>query len=160
MLDRENEKYAPLQPFAELTYAQSLENRDLEKACVAFTKAGYAQKVGPAAYVPKQIGNMYAAAVWAGLASLVSEVDSETLQNKRVLLYSYGSGLAASMTSFRIVGSTEEIKKTLNLRERLAARIQAKPEDFAEVRTFRFVCKAVIPGLNVYLLLSIGHENP
>ncbi|KAI8138202.1 hydroxymethylglutaryl-CoA synthase [Fennellomyces sp. T-0311] len=135
--DRENDKYAAIQPFGELTYGQSLENRDLEKACVALSKAGYAQKVGPAAFVPKQIGNMYTAAVWAGLASLVSEVDSETLQGKRVLLYSYGSGLAASMVSFRINGSTSDIKQTLSLRERLDARTHSKPEEFAEAMKIR-----------------------
>lgn len=140
-MDRDNEKYAPIQAFGELDYGQSLENRDLEKACVAFTKAGYAQKVGPCAFVPKQIGNMYTAAVWAGLASLVSEVDSENLQGKRVLLYSYGSGLAASMISFRILDNTTNIKEKLNLRERLAARIHSKPEEFAEVKVIDYVRK-------------------
>ncbi|KAI8368194.1 hydroxymethylglutaryl-CoA synthase [Radiomyces spectabilis] len=135
--DPENEKFAPLAGFKEVSYAESLENRDLEKACVGMTKAGYAQKVGPAAFVPKQIGNMYTAAVWSGLASLISEVDSETLKDKRVLLYSYGSGLAASMISFRITGSTDGIKQKLNLRERLAARTIAKPEDFAEAMAIR-----------------------
>ncbi|EIE88360.1 hypothetical protein G6F46_002245 [Rhizopus delemar] len=137
LLDPENEKYATLKPFQDLTYAESLESKDLEKACMTLTKAGYAQKVGPCAFVPKQIGNMYTAAVWAGLASLVSEVDSETLQNKRVLFYSYGSGLAASMISFRINSSTEKIKNTLNLRERLAARTHSKPEDFSEAMKMR-----------------------
>ncbi|KAG0743585.1 hypothetical protein G6F57_011328 [Rhizopus arrhizus] len=137
LLDPENEKYATIKPFQDLTYAESLENKDLEKACMTLTKAGYAQKVGPCAFVPKQIGNMYTAAVWAGLASLVSEVDSETLQNKRVLFYSYGSGLAASMISFRINSSTEKIKNTLNLRERLAARTHSKPEDFSEAMKMR-----------------------
>ncbi|KAI9498856.1 hydroxymethylglutaryl-CoA synthase [Zychaea mexicana] len=135
--DRANEKYAPIQQFGELTHDQSLENRDLEKACVGFTKAGYAQKVGPCAFAPKQIGNMYTAAVWAGLASLVSEVDSETLQGKRVLLYSYGSGLAASMVSFRVNSTTTDIKEKLSLRERLAARTHTKPEDFAEAMKIR-----------------------
>ncbi|KAF7727506.1 Hydroxymethylglutaryl-CoA synthase, cytoplasmic [Apophysomyces ossiformis] len=135
--DNENEKYAALRPFAGITYAESLENRDLEKACVSATKGDYAQKVGAAAFVPKQIGNMYAAAVWAGLASLISEIDSETLQGKRVLFYSYGSGLAASMVSFRIAGSTNDMKSKLSLRERLAARTQSKPEDFAEAMKIR-----------------------
>ncbi|KAI8333707.1 hydroxymethylglutaryl-CoA synthase [Chlamydoabsidia padenii] len=136
-LDGDNEKYASLQPFAELSYTESLESKDLEKACVGLTKTGYAQKVGPAAYAPKQIGNMYTAAVWAGLASLVSEVDSDVLQNKRVLLYSYGSGLAASMVSFRINASTDKIKSVLNLRERLAARTFSKPQEFADAMKLR-----------------------
>ncbi|KAI8992571.1 hydroxymethylglutaryl-CoA synthase [Pilobolus umbonatus] len=137
LLDKQNEKYAPLKPFAELSHAESLESKDLEKACMGLTKAAYAQKVGPAAFVPKQIGNMYTAAVWAGLASLISEVSSETLQNKRILLYSYGSGLAASMISFRVVGSTANIKSNLNLRERLAARTHSKPEDFTAAMKIR-----------------------
>ncbi|ORZ23187.1 hydroxymethylglutaryl-CoA synthase, partial [Absidia repens] len=136
-LDSENEKYAPLQSFADLTYVESLESKDLEKACVGLTKAAYNEKVGPAAYVPKQIGNMYTAAVWAGLASLLSEVDSDVLQNKRVLLYSYGSGLAASMVSFRINAPTDKIKNTLNLRERLAARTFSKPQEFADAMKIR-----------------------
>lgn len=136
-LDKENPKYESLQAFGELSYADSLENRDLEKACVAFTKQAYTQKVGPCAYVPKQIGNMYTAGVWAGLTSLVSEVASADLQQKRVLLYSYGSGLAASMVSFRVVGDTTQIKDVLNLRQRLDARTHSKPEDFAAAMKIR-----------------------
>jgi hydroxymethylglutaryl-CoA synthase len=104
---------------------------------MGLSKAGYAQKVGPAAFAPKQIGNMYTAAVWAGLASLISEVDSQTLQNKRVMLYSYGSGLAASMISFRIRSSTEDIKSKLNLRQRLDERVHSKPEEFADAMKMR-----------------------
>lgn len=136
-MDGANEKYAALQGFADLAYTDSLESKDLEKVCVGLTKAGYAQKVGPAAFAPKQIGNMYTAAVWAGLASLVSEVDSDSLQNKRVLLYSYGSGLAASMVSFRINAPTDKIQAVLNLRERLAARTFAKPQEFADAMKMR-----------------------
>ncbi|CAO3606931.1 unnamed protein product [Cunninghamella blakesleeana] len=136
-LDESNEKYTPLQPFGALSYAESLENKDLEKACVGLTKAGYTEKVGSAAFVPKQIGNMYTAAVWAGLASLVSEVDYETLNDKRILLYSYGSGLAASMISLRVVGNTSDIQKTLSLRERLEARTRSAPQDFTDAMAIR-----------------------
>ncbi|KAI8366193.1 hydroxymethylglutaryl-CoA synthase [Blakeslea trispora] len=137
LLDKENEKYAPLKAFEELSYADSLESKDLEKALMGLTKAAYVQKVGPAAHAPKQIGNMYTAAVWAGLASLVSEVDSETLQDKRIMLYSYGSGLASSMISFRVRGNTSTIQSKLNLRERLDARVHSKPEEFADAMKMR-----------------------
>lgn len=137
LLDKENEKYAALKAFEEMSYADSLENKDLERALMGLTKAGYAQKVGPAAFAPKQIGNMYTAAVWAGLASLVSEVDPETLLNKRIMLYSYGSGLAASMISFRVRSSTEEMKSKLNLRQRLEERTHSKPEEFAAAMKIR-----------------------
>ncbi|KAG1448896.1 hypothetical protein G6F56_008813 [Rhizopus delemar] len=137
LLDTDNEEYATLKAFQELSYVESLESKDLEKACMTQTKASYVQKVGPCAFAPKQIGNMYTAAVWAGLASLLSEVDSDSLQSKRILLYSYGSGLAASMISFRVSSSTEKIKSVLNLRERLDARTHTKPEEFAEAMKMR-----------------------
>ncbi|GAB5592253.1 3-hydroxy-3-methylglutaryl coenzyme A synthase [Umbelopsis nana] len=135
--DPENPKFADFKQFADIAYVDSLENRDIEKAFMTYTKEGYNTKVGPAAFVPKNIGNMYAGAVFAGIASLLSEVPSEQLQGKRVLLYAYGSGLAASMISFKVVGSTEDISSKLNLRERLSQRTAAKPQDFADAMAIR-----------------------
>lgn len=102
-----------------------------------YTKEGYKAKVGPAAFGPKNIGNCYAAATWFSLSSLISEVTSEQLQNKRILLYSYGSGLAASMASFKVLASTEQIKSNLSLREKLEKRTKCKPEDFVEAMAIR-----------------------
>jgi len=57
--------------------------------------------------------------------------------NKRVVLFSYGSGLAASMFSFKIKKSTAEIAKTLNINERLESRNEFKPEDFEKTMSLR-----------------------
>ncbi|KAI8882501.1 hydroxymethylglutaryl-CoA synthase [Backusella circina FSU 941] len=137
LLDPTNPKYASLNAFKDMSYTESIENRDLEKACLELTKSDYAAKVGPAAFVPKQIGNMYTGAVWAGLASLISEVESSSLINKRILLYAYGSGFAASMISFKVNQDTSNIKSILNLRQRLDDRVHAKPKEFADAMKIR-----------------------
>ncbi len=78
-------------------------------------------------------GNMYCASVWGGLASLVGHVDSAALQGKRIGLFSYGSGLAASFCSFRVAGSTEEIARVLDIAERLRGRRAEPPAAFDAV---------------------------
>jgi hydroxymethylglutaryl-CoA synthase len=64
---------------------------------------------------------MYTGSLYGGLASLLSRVDSETLQGKRVSMFAFGSGCAASFFALRVVGSTAEISEKLDLIERLAA---------------------------------------
>ena len=59
------------------------------------SKADFASKVEPSLLLAKECGNMYTASLYACLSSLVS---SQSLQNgERILMYSYGSGLMASM---------------------------------------------------------------
>ena len=48
----------------------------------------------------KQLGNIYTGSLYLGLLSLVCN-DSIDLTNKRVLMFSYGSGCAASMFFLR-----------------------------------------------------------
>jgi len=89
--------------------------------------------VQPSIQVPTMCGNMYCASVYGGLVSLLSNVDSEKLQGKRIGVFSYGSGLASSLFSLKVVGSTEFLQKSLNLQDRLAARRVVAPEVYDEV---------------------------
>ena len=54
-------------------------------------------------------------------------------QNKRVVLFSYGSGLAASMFSLTVRGPTDALARNLNLKARLAQRTAIEPAEFDEV---------------------------
>lgn len=62
---------------------------------------------------------MYTGSLYGGLASLISRVDSDTLQGKRVSLFAFGSGCAASFFALRVTGSTKEMAEKLNLTQRL-----------------------------------------
>lgn len=120
----------------DMEYEKSLTDKVVEKTFMALTKKRFNERVKPSNEVPTMCGNMYCASVWGGLVSLLSHVDSSTLQGKRIGVFSYGSGLASSLFSLKIVGSTEVIQKTLNLEERLAARQTVGPEVFDQVRLY------------------------
>lgn len=119
----------------DMDYEKSLTDKVVEKSFMALTKKRFQERVNPACQVATNCGNMYCGSVWSGLASLVSHVDSASLQGKRLGLFSYGSGLAASFCSFKVVGSTEQISKVLDIPARLAARRQVPPEAYDAVCT-------------------------
>ncbi|GAA5940220.1 hydroxymethylglutaryl-CoA synthase [Sporobolomyces koalae] len=106
--------------FAQLDRQKTLLNKDIEKAFTALSAADFKAKVGPSTLTSKKLGNMYTASLYGAFASLLYSVDSEQLQDKRIAMYSYGSGLAATFFSIKVKGSTQEIQKQLNLNERLA----------------------------------------
>jgi hypothetical protein len=56
--------------------------------------------VAPGAALQQQLGNLYTASLYSGLASLLSQQGS-ALAGKRMLCFSYGSGVVASMFALR-----------------------------------------------------------
>lgn len=130
LLDPENEKYASLKQFKSLNVDASREDKLLEKALVTLTKDYFKSSVLPSLHASQNIGNMYCAAVYSCLSSIISEVPAQNLLNKRIGVFSYGSGSAASLFSLRVVGSTAEIAKNLSLKKRLESRTRVTPEAF------------------------------
>ncbi|KAK7749840.1 3-hydroxy-3-methylglutaryl coenzyme A synthase [Cytospora paraplurivora] len=121
----------------DLDYQKSLNDKVLEKALMALTKKKFQERVLPSTQVPTNTGNMYTASLWAGLASLISYVPSPALDGKRIGMFSYGSGLAASLFSLRICGSTEEISKVLDVKSRLQQRRAVDPEVYGQICDLR-----------------------
>lgn len=115
--------------FRETAEAASYENEVLN-AFVAATKSSYASVVGPSTLISRRCGNIYTASVYGGLLSLLASKSSADLQGKRVLVFSYGSGLAASLFSVHINGSIEPIQAALNIPARLDARAKKSPAEF------------------------------
>ncbi|SCU86145.1 LADA_0D12596g1_1 [Lachancea dasiensis] len=122
---------------ASLDYAASLTDKTVEKTFVGVAKAQQKEKVAPSLVVPTNTGNMYTGSVYAALASLLFFVGSDALQNKRVGLYSYGSGLASSMFSCRVVGDIKYITDVLNFDKRLQSRTTESPEGYEEAIKLR-----------------------
>ncbi|KAK7931419.1 hydroxymethylglutaryl-CoA synthase [Apiospora marii] len=121
----------------DMPYEKSLTDKVVEKTFMGLTKKRFAERVQPAINIATMCGNMYCASVWSSLASLIGNVDSATLQGKRIGLFSYGSGLASSFTSFRVNGSTEQMSKVLDIPNKLASRRALSPteyESFCDLR--------------------------
>ena len=117
----------------DMDYKKSLTDKVVEKTFLGLTKKRFNERVQPSNEAPTMCGNMYTASVYSGLVSLLSNVDSATLQGKRIGVFSYGSGLASSLFSLKVVGPTESFAKNLNLKERLAARQTVAPEFYDQV---------------------------
>ncbi|SGZ28532.1 BQ5605_C027g10366 [Microbotryum silenes-dioicae] len=114
-------RFASVPPeLKDLDRSKTLLDKNVEKAFMAVSKEPFAAKTGPCMLTSKKIGNMYTASLYGALASLLDTVSSETLQGKRIGMYSYGSGLAASFFSLKVKGSTEQMQKQLGLQQRLA----------------------------------------
>ncbi|GJN09292.1 hypothetical protein PR202_ga27288 [Eleusine coracana subsp. coracana] len=60
-----------LAPYADLSPEESYQSRDLEKASQQVAKTLYESKVQPTTLVPKQVGNMYTASLYAAFASVI-----------------------------------------------------------------------------------------
>lgn len=117
----------------DMEYQKSLTDKVVEKTFMGLSKKRFQERVQPSIEVPTMCGNMYCASVYGGLVSVLSNVESASLEGKRIGVFSYGSGLASSFFSIKVVGATETMRKTLNLKERLAARRTVAPEVYDEV---------------------------
>jgi hydroxymethylglutaryl-CoA synthase len=120
----------------DMDYATSITDKTVEKTFMGLAKKRYNARVQPSINVPTQCGNMYCGSVYGSLASILAEVDSQTLQGKRIGIFSYGSGLASSMFSFKVNGSTENLAKQLDIPNRLESRRVVAPEVYDEVSLF------------------------
>ena len=60
-----------LEPFAGLSEQDSYNSRDLEKVSQQLAKPLYDAKIQPLTLLPKQVGNMYTASLYAALASII-----------------------------------------------------------------------------------------
>lgn len=125
----ENPFYKEVEQYRALSRETSHQNRDATKAFVKLARPLYLQKVAPAAWLGIEIGNCYTASLYSSLAALVYEMRG-ALVGKRVLMYSFGSGFAASMFSLRISAPVDKISRGLRLRERLEERIVVEPEAY------------------------------
>lgn len=99
---------------------------------MALSKDIFTAKVFPCTIASKKLGNMYTASLYGSLASLLDSTSSADLQGKRIAMYSYGSGLAASFFTIRVKGSTEEMQTKLDLKKRLE-KMEVRPcEEYVE----------------------------
>ena len=90
----------------------------------------------PSTLLPKEIGNCYAASLYAGLLSLIAKKSAAELEGKRVCMFSYGSGCVASAFAVRPranAGSKytlAQMRDVLRLPGRLAERTACSVGDY------------------------------
>lgn len=129
--------------FLSASHAVSLTDKNVEKTFIGASKSSFAQKTDPAMACSKRLGNMYTASLYGCLASLLSTVEPASLLDKRVSLFSFGSGCASSFFTLRVKGDTSDIREKMNLVDRLAQMKVVPPEEFVQalrVRVHSYIC--------------------
>lgn len=76
--------------------------------------------------VCKQVGNMYTAALYGALASLLSQCTV----GQKILAFSYGSGLISCMFHFEVRGSVEHIVQAMRLQSKLDDRLKCTVQEY------------------------------
>ncbi|KAG7444984.1 hydroxymethylglutaryl-CoA synthase [Guyanagaster necrorhizus] len=133
-------KYANIpnpEGFLAASHAASLTDKNLEKTFIAAAKQEFKEKVDPGMACSKRLGNMYTGSLYGCLASLLSTVEPVILLGKRVSLFAFGSGCAASFWTLRIKGDTSEIREKMDLLNRLASMKVVPPQEFVDALNLR-----------------------
>ncbi|ESK96470.1 hydroxymethylglutaryl- synthase [Moniliophthora roreri MCA 2997] len=128
---------ANAEAYRALSQAASLKDKGLEKDFITAGKKSFAEKVEPGMACSKRLGNMYTGSLYGCFASLVSNVEPAQLKGKRVSMYAFGSGCAASFFTIRVKGDTTEIKEKMDLMNRLAAMKVVSCQDFVDALNLR-----------------------
>jgi len=129
-----------------LTPAKSLTDKTLEKTFVSLSKGHYKKHVEPSMECAQRCGNMYTASLYGGLASLLSTVEPADIKGKRIAMFAFGSGCAASYWAITVKGDTSEIRTKLDLLNRLASMKVVPCEEFVEALKVRAVTPASALG--------------
>ncbi|WWC89652.1 hydroxymethylglutaryl-CoA synthase [Kwoniella dendrophila CBS 6074] len=93
----------------------------VEKTFIGVAAEHYKSAVVPGSDCVQRCGNMYTASLYGALASVIASAPEGLETGKRIGMYAFGSGCAASFYALRVNGSTKEIAEKLQLKERLAS---------------------------------------
>uniref|UniRef100_A0A8D2AL48 Hydroxymethylglutaryl-CoA synthase n=1 Tax=Sciurus vulgaris TaxID=55149 RepID=A0A8D2AL48_SCIVU len=136
--------YQGLEAFRELKLEDTYTNKDLDKALLKASLDMFNKKTKASLYLSTHNGNMYTSSLYGCLASLLSHHSAQDLAGSRIGAFSYGSGLAASLFSFRVSqdaspGSPLDtlVSSISDLPKRLASRKRMSPEEFTEIMNQR-----------------------
>ncbi len=134
-----------LRPFSLIPTTETYNHKEIAQIALDESRGSYAIKVIPSLVIPKNIGNSYCGSLYAGLQGLIDTTPIS--EGSRIGLFSYGSGLAASLFSARVAGDITTLRKGVT--ERLNDRIRETPEYFENTLTLREMTHNSAPYLPV-----------
>ncbi|KAL1699786.1 hydroxymethylglutaryl-coenzyme A synthase N terminal-domain-containing protein [Schizophyllum commune] len=123
--------------FKSLDYDASLRDKNLERTFVAASKASFATKTDPSMACSRRLGNMYTASLYGCLASLIASVSPANLSGRRIGMYAFGGGCAASFFTARVNGDTSLIREKMDLIDRLSRMKVVPPQEFVDALQLR-----------------------
>ncbi|KAJ3429352.1 3-hydroxy-3-methylglutaryl coenzyme a synthase [Anaeramoeba flamelloides] len=108
-------------------------DRNVENAFRNVSKQSYKEKVEKSNYICAQCGNLYTGSLYGALISLIID-QKEQITGKKVLMFSYGSGIASSMFLLKVKKCpTEAIKSCTRIQEMLDNREKISPQMYTKI---------------------------
>ena len=131
--------YEGLESFNSVELENSYFDRDVEKAFMSHSQKGFQEKTKPSLHMATNVGNMYTASLYGGLAAYLCSKTKDNLIGNRVALFSFGSGLVSSLFSLKIRGENLDlITSTLgDLKKTLEDRRKVEPSEFSKTMQLR-----------------------
>lgn len=102
------------------------------------SKAAFEAKTKPSLLIATNVGNMYTPSLYGGLVAYL--VEEPEPANRRIGLFSYGSGLASSLYSIKIKegpGLVRLLDGLADVKPRLLSRQKISPEVFSATMKLR-----------------------
>jgi hydroxymethylglutaryl-CoA synthase len=132
---------AQLADISSVSYEQSLEDKALDAHVRKLGAEAFTNKMSASSKASIEVGNCYTGAVFVNLLSLICFSEDEML-NKRIGMFSYGSGSVATLYSLKTRQTTSpfsinRIKEVVNLQARLADRSGTSVEEFSNAMELR-----------------------
>ncbi|CAG2121609.1 unnamed protein product, partial [Medioppia subpectinata] len=147
--NQNNDSFKALENYKNVKLEETYNDRELEKLLLTLSKRTFDQKTDPSLMLARTVGNMYTASLYASITSLLLSESADSLANKKLLLFSYGSGLAASMFSARVTSDQTVLSKLLkgiaDIPNRLSRRSKVSAEVFEEALNLREKTHNVAP---------------
>lgn len=133
--------YPGLAAFANVKVEETYSNRDLEQATLKEFNAAYDAKTKRSLILASNVGNTYTASVYFSLVSHLVHADTDSLAGNKIAVFSYGSGLAASMYTITVTRDAAKLKalkdKISYVMPLLESREKVSPEDFTKLMEIR-----------------------
>lgn len=92
----------------------------------------FAKKVQPSLYISKRVGNIYTGSLYSCLYSLLCKKEKE-ISGKNILLFSYGSGLCATMLQAKVISNPLTSEQPIQLEKFFEGRIKFSAEDYSKI---------------------------
>jgi len=131
-----NPTLAKLAPFKNLSKEDSYMDKNLQKVLDEISVAGFNKQVDPSTLLARRLGNTYCGSLYGGLMSLLGNAADDLLK-KRILMFSYGSGLAATMFSLTPRSSLKPLLSKFDFSKKLDDRVQVAPDYFNKALSLR-----------------------
>ncbi|CAL8277205.1 unnamed protein product [Merluccius merluccius] len=131
--------FAGLEAFRDIKPEDTYFDRDVEKAFMKASAELFEKKTKSSLLISNQNGNMYTPSVYGCLASIIAQHTPQQLAGQRVGVFSYGSGLAATLYSVSVTqdhtpGSPLDklVSSLCDLKARLDSRRKVSPSIFSD----------------------------